>query len=221
MQIKFSDIKSARSQDELDSIISEIVSTNTKESPIYLSDIIVNYNNGGGLIMKAIADRDEEDAEGGSEERILYKIKVVRDEWGNPPVPGEKVKWVINKRPKDQHGRPVTASDAAAMRITGDWDKKFKIVREYTVDNKGCISVPFQVAAAMLNVYGLHGRTMKPITKNHPIEHSTEPVETPSGEKLHVWYWRYYEVTPEEHVALPDLEKVEAPKRGYTKRKKD
>jgi hypothetical protein len=218
MKIKFSDIKGARSSEELETIINEIMDLHSSGDAIYLSDVIANVNIGGDVLMEEIGTRAIEENDLPYDERqYKWRIKVMRDEWGNEPVPGEYYTRKINKRPKDKYGRPINGDVLSAMKKTGEYDEKFTRTQRFKIDNKGCVTVPFEAAGSMLNLHGIHGKTRKPLTTKD--EHSREPVEVPgSSDKLHVWYWRFFEVDDEMWEALPDLTEAKNNNKGTQKR---
>jgi len=183
-----------------------------RDDPIYLSDVISKQKNVGGDILIALSEIAAEDRMSKTNE-ILWTIKVLRDEWGNVPQPGDTVEWVypINRTTRD--GRPLMAEDANVAMMDGSFSDKYEGKRVYRVDKKGCIRCPLEDAVNFLNTHGIHGKTGYALPHGKP-EQSTEPCKAPNGDKLHIWYWRYSEQSKEMYEKLPVVEAVSGKKRG-------
>lgn len=166
----------------------------------YLTDLYVNSEKGGEYFLVVISEMDQK-ARMVGRQPPMWRLQVIRDEWGNVPSPGDVVERRIPINRKDRQGKPVLSSELNAAKMDGSYEERFEEVEQYVVDEKGCISVPFNTAGYWLTNNGIHGRTRKGICRRP--EHSTEPVNAPNGQKLHVWYWRFAEMDNEMYAALP------------------
>ena len=183
-----------------------------------LSDILSKYNDGGAIVLESLAYKCEQDRDLPENMRFMWKLQVRRDQWGNPPQPGDIVQRRVQKplfHDRNQ-GKPVSSSELTIDKINGDYDKKWNRYFPYEVDEKGCISVNFESAVSLIKQFGIHPNSKR---GGHPLslhlrEHSQEPVEAPNGEKIHVWYWRFMEVDKEAYEKLPKIKKTTERKRG-------
>jgi hypothetical protein len=135
-----------------------------------------------------------------------WRIKVLRDEWGRVPPPGEEVvrRMPVNRRKRD--GDLVTPRMLTKARKDGSYDLKYIRKVPFKIDNKGCITCGYDDAAYFIFNWGYNLKTRTAVT-NKP-EYSYEPVDMrdPSkGMRKHVRYWRYAEMDKEDYAALPDL----------------
>jgi hypothetical protein len=179
--------------------------------PIQLSDCLVNKSNWGGMVLFELGAKNQEDIMNGSTP-MMWKIKVLCDEWGNKLGPGDSVYKKVRKTLIKRDGKPVDSSAISTAILDGSYDEKFVTRKKFELDEKGCINCNFDDAVYFLNREGVHavtGRTLsfKPAT-------SREPLETPNGQKLHCHYWKYREVTAEQYKKLPKLKKRTEPLRG-------
>lgn len=184
------------------------------DDPPYLSDVYVNLVDGGQTALIAL-DRQEKSQMRPGGHPFTWKILVRRDEWGNPPSPGDKIRRVIPINRKDEDSRPVSPKVFNSARVDGSFANRFEEVREFVVDSKGCITCGFQDAGYFLFNWGIHHKTGYGLS-NKP-EYSSEPVHppgAPEGTMMHVHYWRYSEVDAEDYEKLPTLKKATSPKRG-------
>lgn len=185
------------------------------DDPPFLSDLLAGIRKGGQPIMEelgALYDQRVDPA-------FKWKIKVMRDEWGNEPEPGDKVVRKIQKPLFYGPGKPVPAHDINIDKVNGEYEKKWISTVTYVVDSKGCIVCEFRDAVYFLRAFGIHSRSKHKLCR-HKDPHSLEPAPTGKinekgePEKLHVWYHRYREVTKQEYETLPEIEKIDKPKRG-------
>jgi hypothetical protein len=178
----------------------------------YLSDILIR---GGGVGQPVLEELEAMESEAimsrDADSLMKWKLKVIRDEWGNPPRPGDKV-IKINKLPLNKRGKSLPPDELNLAMLDGSYAKRFEKHVPYTIDEKGCIECSFTDAGYFLIHHGIHGKTER--TMNTKEEHSTEPVDAPNGSKIHVWYWRFMEVDAEDYKNLPKLKKTDEPKRG-------
>ena len=181
------------------------------DDPPYLSDIYVNLDDGGQAALVGL----EQQYATNRANPFVWKILVRRDEWGNVPAPGEKVvrripknrKWVQNNEAKY-----TSSAQLNSAKVDGSYSDTFEEVREFEVDDKGCISCTFDDAGYFLFNWGVHHKTGRGMCSKP--EYSTEPVAAPNGNKLHVHYWRYSEVDVDDYQQLPQREKKTRKKRG-------
>jgi hypothetical protein len=97
-------------------------------------------------------------------------------------------------------------------KLDGSFNRDFTDVREFVLDEKGCISCEFEDAGSFLNINGVHAATNKTLTTKP--RSSREPLETPNGQKLHKHHWRYKEITKAEYAKLNSVGKRKEPLRG-------
>jgi len=222
MRIDFSKIVSARKTGgELGPLFNEMFHNCPLDDPPPIGDNLVQMSYGGQEVMSELGGRFEEDNLSSLtvEDRLRWKIQILKDEWGNKPRPGDVLVRRIQKKPKDRKGNMVGGDQLSADMRMGNYDEKWIRKVNYQVDEKGCITCTFDAAVFFLNTRGIHYKTRRPVgTTIHP-EYSTEPVKAPSGEMLHVHYWLYTEVDKKAWAALPKIEENKKPKRGYEKRR--
>jgi len=221
MRIDFSVFNTYNTKEALHDYCEKIARNMDFDDPICLSDCLAGHDDGGQLLRIKIAEYDSE-CTFLQIPRPTWRIKVIRDEWGNPPNPGDKIGRRY-KRPltKERNGEtiPYSGDELSKMIAMGTYEQKFHTYKYFTVDEKGCIECTFHDAIYFLNLWGIHFSTGMRLTSKE--EHSTEPVECPDGQERHVWYWRYKECPNDIYNKLPILEASDEPKRGYESSKKD
>jgi hypothetical protein len=193
--------------------INALIASCPPDDPIFLSDLIVMTKGGNSRAAQEILIALDANEKGSRHPRkpMVWKIQVLRDEWGNIPNPGEQI-YKKNKLPLFQSdGKPYPPNYFNTAMITGRYHEEFEEKVPYEVDEKGCIECSFTDAGHFLEQWGIHPNghqiTRKP-------EHSTEPVRTSEdGQKLHVWYHRYKEMTKESYAKLPPRKPSKEPKR--------
>ena len=186
-----------------------------KNDPVFLSDCLVRMNDLGTDVLCAVFELDFEET---SARRIGYrwKLKVLRDEWGNIPRPGDVVEMVRPKNRKDRDHRPVSPEVLNAAMADGSFSSRFEMKRQYIVDEKGCIECVFEDAVEFLRDYGVHSVTGFALPHGKP-EHSQDPAKAPDGSMLHIWYWRYREMDNHQYSQLKKVKPEDNPqlKRGW------
>lgn len=182
------------------------------DDPPYLSDIFVNLNDGGQTALIALEEQEKSQRMRSGGQPFVWKILVRRDEWGNAPAPGEKVVRRIAINRKNLDHQPIRSTEINAAMVDGSYSEKFEDIREFEVDSKGCISCTFEDAGYFLFNWGIHHKTNRGMCGKQ--EYSAEPVPSPSGDKLHVHYWRYSEVDVDDYQQLPLREAPKRKKRG-------
>jgi hypothetical protein len=206
MHIDFSEIQACRSVIDLNTKMQEIMARATPDDPPFLSDVIVNLPSGGHHVLVELGEMYDHERDIPEEQRFRWKIQVLRDEWGNPPNPGDKVSRKIQKELKVRLGDqkiPVPGDDLSRSIADGTYDRKYTTTVEYIVDEKGCITCGFRDAVYFLKNYGIHSKSGVPLTTKP--DHSSEPVDAPNGQKLHVWYRRFKEADRNQYSQLKKI----------------
>ena len=229
-RLDLTQLKVAAGVGNLDSTLSAMLDQCAPDDPPYLSDLIIREQDGGLFVKMELENRYNRDRNKPLSDKFTWKLLVLRDEWGNPPVPGEYVTKRQLKPLDTAPGKPATSRELTEDKRAGDYDKKWIDEIRYQIDAKGCIVCEFQDAAYFLMSFGVHGKSGRPISMHRKPtskdwegpemrrpELSNRPVEAPDGNKLHVWYWRYQEVDRDEYEKLPILQPSNEPKRGVKK----
>ena len=152
---------------------------------VSLSDALVNRGRDSVIVLQVLDAMNE----GGS--LPLYKLKILRDQWGKPPVPGEDHEWKWQIRSRDDFGKKLDQSKIHEMVRRGD--DSHIIYHRAVIDPDGCITVNYRDAVMLLNNFGVHWDSHMSISKMR--EHSRDPQNTAAGQQ-HMWNWRYSEVVP-------------------------
>ncbi len=210
------------------------------DDPPLISDLYVNINNGGQPVLVVLEDMVSGDVHKEFKDRYSWKIQVMRDEWGNLPQPGDIVRrrmqvGMYTKGIGKETPKPVPGTVISAAKTDGSYDEKYVRELQYVVDEKGCITCPFDSAGYFIRRWGVHPETNRPVfVKKEKLEidpkseHYQEVFEhqrpkpeissnlatAPNGMKLHVWYWRYKEIDKETYAKLPKLDIIKEKKRG-------
>ncbi len=207
-------------------MIDNFLDSCTADNPPFLSDLIANPDTGGIAVSIALEARLLEMGRSG-QDIFKWKIQVLCDEWGNKPQPGDFVTVKHQKNIYKKPGKPTPGHEMNRAKIDGSFEKKFRNVVKYEVDKKGCISVGRDDATYFIQAYGVHpdtnfamphGKPQNTIGRDRQQELSQRPQNTPSGDMMHVWYWRYKEIEKDAYEKLPNLKKDGSQKRGYEKR---
>jgi hypothetical protein len=212
MSINYSEITSSKTIEAAYNATERLIrEAEENDGAVYLSDALVNISNGGNFIIEYLGKRYRaEDIMLPPEQRNKYIIQVLRDEWGNAPKKGDKLRIKYKKNLRNGLGKLRGSDYELQSKISGRYEDEYFRYSEHVIDEKGCVKVGFEDAIRMLNINGVHGVSGRPLT-NKP-EHSTEPVNTPEGGKKHVWYWRYKELTREQYEALKPFKNKRANK---------
>jgi hypothetical protein len=204
----------ARDAKDLNGYIDNILNNQcSPDDPPYLSDLIVGFNQGGVFLMEALGEKFVDDVDMPDTLRFKWHLQVLRDEWGNPPNPGDVVTRRIQKPHKHGEGKPCTADEINFDIMNGEYEKKWIKKIPFEVDKKGCITVGFSTAVSLLRQFGIHGKSGHNMSI-HVVEHSGDPVPCPDGQMRHVWYRRFKEVDKEEYSKLPEIQVRTEKKRG-------
>jgi hypothetical protein len=205
------EVKKRKQKRERREYINEQITKCSAGDPIQLSDLIVNASSWGGSGLICLGHHHRELLDVG-EKPTTWKLRVVRDEWGNTLGPGDVVLRKTQKKLTDADGQPYPPMEMSTAIQDGSYDERFIAVKRFHVDKKGCIECNFEDAVYFLNVWGLHSVTGRAMTRK--LETSREPVNAPNGQQLHCHYWRFREVTKEQYASLPSINRREGPLRG-------
>lgn len=215
MKVELSELQNCRTERDMDDKIEEILSKCSASDPPFLSDLVLGVHHGTQPLMIALAAREEEERDLPEEAIFRWNIKVLRDEWGNLPVPGEYIIRRIQLSLYKKEGVPYTGKELSYMKMTGEYEKRLIKKVPYKIDERGCISCGFRDAVYFLNTWGVHGRTGYPMTSKP--EHSSDVVMCADRQKRHVHYWKYMEKDNDSYDELPLIDKDEEdkkPRRG-------
>jgi len=184
---------------------------------VSLTDLYTHYDDGGAMMAEYLgADHKQRSNMG---QQRMWTIQILQDEWGNKPKPGDVYLREVNKQFRDIAGRKLTGSAINDAKRRGTFRRDFVDVREYVIDERGCISCSFDDAGWMLSEYGVryddHG-----IAICGRRELSGGPCKAPDGSMKHVHYWRYCEAPPWVYESLPKLNKDGEPKRARSSKPK-
>jgi hypothetical protein len=167
---------------------------------VCLTDAIAYYDFGGAMMFLYLADDEINNMREGKQRR--WKIQVVRDEWGNPPVPGEFVERRIQKKPVDAAGRKLKSRAINDAKRRGTWERDFVEIRRFEIDDRGCIECSYDDAGWFLSEFGMH-YDQSGVAICGRKEISGGPCKAPDGKQKHIWYWRYQEAPPWVYEKLP------------------
>jgi len=172
---------------------------------VLLTDAITHMNYGGSLVMETLANEPVHSNK-------KWKIQVVKDEWGNPPKPGDVITRKIQRKLVDRAGRKLRSNAVNAMKRQGSFERRYIDKREFVVDDKGCIECSYDDAGWFLSTYGVHYESGEGLGGHREL--SSDVCKAPDGNMLHVHYWRYSEA-PRVYDELPNLTEPETKtKRG-------
>lgn len=201
--------------------LDEIVN-NAHIDPPYLSALIASQKGGegaAGYVMEALHSKYIDDRNMPNEMRAWWNLKVIVDEWGNPPRPGGIVhkRQQLKLRHKVQAGdtspRPLTSNEESVDIMNGEWAKKWLKFTPYKIDEKGCIRCEFDDASHFLSTRGIHATSGAALCQ-HTQAHTSEPAPAPNGQLLHKHYHQFKEMDAEEYAALPIIKPTDEPLRG-------
>jgi hypothetical protein len=205
MRVELSRIIGLGSYEARDAVIDEILKESTdNEDPVFISDLLADTDVGEPLLEALREDKAPR-----------HPLFFMRDEWGNKYQPGDKVRRQF-KKSLTVRGKLIPSKTLNAWKRAGVYEQKRYTFKEYVIDKKGCIMVDANDCEYFLSHYGIHSESGMPLSF-HSEEHGRDPVMCPDGQMRHPWYWRCKEMTKESYAALPDIQKTDEPKRGYSK----
>ena len=195
-------------------MVDGVIAKCEKDDPIFLSDCIVRGGAAGSTVLKSLA-LQEEKALKERRDPMLWKIYVIRDEWGNVPNPGEPV-YKVNKSDLKRGDKLVSGNEMNVAMMDGSYSEQFEDRRPYEIDEKGCIECSFTDAGSFLQTRGMHAKSNRPMTTYKSP--SSEPVKAPDGKMHLIHYYLYREITKEAYENLPKRAKSNKPKVGHAKK---
>lgn len=205
MGIDFQKIQSTTGRDfKLMAITSEIKRVGFEN--ITITECLSNRDRDGLLIMKALQDHANR-----NQGTIRYKIRVLKDRWGKPVYPGDKVEWKFERLKRDFLGKKITNRAYKEAKLRGE-ERTIEIWHEAIVDKKGCIDVPFEDAARLLDTRGVHYKSGQPLMRMPETERF---VRRDSYDKDYAQvigkqhFWLYSEAPPDVYKSLPTIKKPE------------
>jgi hypothetical protein len=143
---------------------------------------------------------------------MMWRLLVIRDEWGNVPNPGDVV-YMVTPRSLKRGEKLIPVGDRNVAMMDGSYSDTYEHKRPYTVDEKGCISCSFTHAGSFLHTRGMHSKSNRPMTTyKSPSE---EPVMAPDGKMHLIHYYLYKEITKEAYEKLPKRANSNKKKVGY------
>ncbi|MFA5377724.1 MAG: hypothetical protein WC455_18380 [Dehalococcoidia bacterium] len=202
MNFNFDDISKIYDRNSRFQFVERELAKLQKNDPPFISDCIIRADSFGGYVLKVLSE-DELKCLTARIPGFRWRIRAHRTEWGSVPKPGEYVirTFPINRKNRDE--QPVSADVINTSISDGSYRERFEMEKKFLIDDKGCIECGYDDAAFFLINNGMHSKTKTAICR-HP-EHSTEPCKSPSGQMLHVWYWRYSEIDEKDYANLPVL----------------
>lgn len=210
----------------LNNTIKEIIEECDYDDPPYYSDIRANYDNGGSFLNEHLGQLAARN--GGRKHK--WKVRVLCGEYGEKPKPGDIVRRPTmpeykNFNTGNTDGIMYGTRTRNASLAAGTYEEDFMEFNEYVLDEKGCFDCEFEDMGYFIGVYGVHGKSGRPLGRTAiGRQFSEEPVRTPDGQMKHVHYWRYTEVDKEQYEALPvldDNKDTDKPTRTRAKKDKD
>jgi hypothetical protein len=209
-KINFAEINQAASQgrEVAEALIDEIISGCDLDDPPYLSDVLA-HPKGGPLVQIRLGM----EANSRSGKRFRWKIKVLCNEYGEPPKVGDTVTRTI-REPRQIYSNlnehTLISTGDMNTATTAGYGSDYHTVIPFLVDEKGCIECEFDDAVYFLHGYGVHGRTNRVLNGQRAKRVTDEPAKMKSGpykgQFKHIHYWRYQEVDQEQYEALPPLD---------------
>jgi hypothetical protein len=128
-----------------------------------------------------------------------YKIRILKDKWGEPVETGQEIEWMCGRITRDPFGKKLTNAYYKDMVRRGK-QRSLEIWHSATVDKHGCIDVGFKDAAILLSERGLHFESKEPLCRYRDV--SSEPVKCKDGKMRLQHFWLYEEVPPWEYEQL-------------------
>ena len=149
--------------------------------------------------------------------RKRYRVLVRKDKWGQPVKPGDLVEWRMGMRTRDFQGRKYTITRIKDMERRGEL-RTIETWHEATVDEHGCISIPFEDALHLLSTRGTFWRSGRPLSGYR--ETAKEATAIPGGGGRLQHFWLYAEVPEAEYQKLGDAT-TERKRRGRPPKNND
>lgn len=195
------DVDGILDEDAMNDKIRDIMDDVQEDDPPFLSNLLIHAGDSPAVnqIFELLAS---------GEYSFKWRIKVLRDEWGQPRYPGESIERTIpiNRMKRDKE--LVTPRVLSKAKRDGSYQRKYIRIRKYKIDQKGCFECGFDDAVYFLNNWGYNKKTNTSVTSKP--EHSWEPVDMrdpTKGQKKHIRYWRYAEMDRMDYANLKDVPK--------------
>lgn len=194
-------------EDKRDEKIRAILNQCEADDPPFLSALLAHADENSVVHIFEILSTNQY--------QFQWRLKYLRDEWGNEPVPGDKVirSVPINRSKRD--GDLITPREMTKAKKDGSYKGKYERDIEFPLDDKCCFRCGFDDAIYFLNNWGYNKKTDTAVT-NKP-EYSYEPVDMrdpTKGQKKHVRYWRYAEMDRKDYATLPVVTTQRQGKKG-------
>lgn len=171
---------------------------------VSISDCLMNSDRDGLLVMRTLMELHKQNRD------MFYKLKVLKDHFGNAVLPGQKLEWKAGMKIRDPFGKKYTMQQINNFRRRGEI-RQIEIWHSAIVDNKGCINVNFEDAAILLSLYGVY-HTGSPITSMKETSTVTIDKYTQKPTKPTRYHWLYQEIPQDEYEQLPVLNKIKTDK---------
>jgi len=199
-QINYELVKSQRTR-------SEAMNTFKKEAErvgyISLTDALLNLSGGGTFALKYLDAQHQIDINKVDGEARTWKIRVLKDVYGNKVKPGDVIVHSVQNKPVNSAGRMLRISALNDMIRRGTYDKDYVDRREFIVDDDNCIKCFFSDAFYFLYEFGVNEDNGQPLTGRPEFSKKAK-----GAKQKH--YWRFHEVHPviadEKQPPLPSVE---------------
>lgn len=188
-------IENERNEDKRDEKIREILQKCDPDDPPFLSNILVHAKENAVVhLMEILAS---------GQYPFIWRIKHLRDEWGESKTPGDKVVRYLPINRVKRDGDLVTPREMSLAKKDGTYARKYEMAKEFTIDDKGCFKCGYEDAVYFLMNWGYNKKTNTAVTSKS--EYSYEPVDMrdpTKGQKKHFRYWRYAEMDRKDYATL-------------------
>jgi hypothetical protein len=181
----------------------------TPDNPPLLSDLELMVGTGPVFVKRQL---EQNYKSRDSRARFRWRIRVLKDKWGNSPSPGDVITLKMQRSLQDSKGRAFTQEEMSNAKRMGTYDGKYNEVIEYVIDDKGCFECEFEQAVVFIRDWGVHPRSRLPVTIKP--EYSKHPVDANGETKIHKHHWLYMECPKDDYAKLPTIQKTDTHKRG-------
>lgn len=200
MKVNLMLMRGHKSPQETKEVVDKIFKQSSEaKDPIYISDLMLEPNWAKPIMDRIRSSRDR-----------IYKLKVLKDEWGKPVKPGDLVYRIHKKSLYESPDKPHSSAYLSSVVKSGKWKDTMEDHESFEVDKKGCISCTGDDMFYFLSHFGIHSISRERLSF-HPNETSSGPVTLPNGNGMkHVWYWRYEEWDREMYDTAPVMQADES-----------
>jgi hypothetical protein len=176
---------------------------------VSLSDCFVNRRRASSQVLMVLDEFDKDPMRDPinrgkqTREPRMYRIKCLRRANGDEIKPGDEITWKrqVYTRANDGTNKPYTQQDVEEIRRRG-MGEVLQATGRATVDDYGCITIPYRDAAQLISLNGQHYGVTDSQGKKTGVttlrEVTTRAVVI-NGEteyRQHRWNWLYEEVPP-------------------------